>query len=78
METGGRDAMTIEFGKFKGKDIREVPLDYLTWLADSNRNNLAQVENEIERRELGAEREKLEKERRRFDDARAACMQSEG
>jgi hypothetical protein len=36
------------------------------------------VGNEIQRRELGTAREKLEKERRRFDDARAACMQSEG
>jgi len=27
--------MTIDFGKYKGRDIREIPLDYLAWVRDA-------------------------------------------
>jgi hypothetical protein len=41
-------------------------LTNLSWLADTNRNNLAQVENEIERRALGEER-RLEEAQQRLE-----------
>lgn len=43
--------MILQFGKHKGSDIRDVPLEYLEWLADSNRETLEAIEEEIERRE---------------------------
>lgn len=43
--------MTIEFGKYRGYDIREVPVDYLYWLQSRNQQTLDAVNKEIERRE---------------------------
>lgn len=30
--------MVIHFGKFKGKEINEIPSDYLKWLAENCEN----------------------------------------
>lgn len=43
--------MTIEFGKYRGYDIREVPKEYLDWLLDKNRRMVREIEAEIDRRD---------------------------
>ena len=44
--------MVLSYGKYRGTDIREVPRDYLEWLAESNRKTIAAIEAELERRQL--------------------------
>lgn len=42
----------MAFGKYKGTMFCDVPLDYLIFLAESNRKKTKQLEDEIERRQL--------------------------
>lgn len=44
--------MTFEFGKYRGYDIQEVPLDYLEWLLKINKEMIERCEAEIRRREM--------------------------
>lgn len=43
---------TLSFGKHAGKELSDVPGDYLQWLIDSRRKELADFEGELKRREL--------------------------
>ena len=44
--------MILTFGKYSGEDIRDVPREYLEWMADQAKRNLRMFEDEIERRDL--------------------------
>jgi hypothetical protein len=43
--------MTLDFGKYRGYSIRDVPREYLDWLLDSNRRTVREIEAELERRD---------------------------
>ena len=47
--------MKLTFGKHNGKDIRDVPREYLEWLAENCRKQLAEYEAELQRRDELAE-----------------------
>lgn len=42
--------MKLTFGKYNGRDIQAVPGDYLEWLLKNNREMVATLEAELERR----------------------------
>lgn len=42
--------MLLRFGKYKGQQITDVPTEYLEWLVQQNKNTLADIEEELERR----------------------------
>jgi Putative quorum-sensing-regulated virulence factor len=44
--------MILSFGKYEGEDIRDVPREYLEWLADQARRNSKAYDAELERRDL--------------------------
>jgi len=44
--------MLLSFGKYKGQDLSSVPEDYIEWLVDKARNDVATYEGELERRIL--------------------------
>jgi hypothetical protein len=44
--------MTLQYGKHKGRDIRDVPSEYLEWLAETNIQSVHSIEVELKRREL--------------------------
>lgn len=41
----------LQFGKHQGKNIEDVPHDYLLWLRNSTEETLEMCEEEIERRD---------------------------
>ena len=41
----------LEFGKYRGHDIRDVPEDYLQWLIMNSEQTLEMCRRELERRE---------------------------
>lgn len=41
----------LQFGKHQGKDIGDVPQDYLLWLINSTEETLKMIEEELERRD---------------------------
>jgi len=45
--------MTMEFGKYKGEDLTDVPLQYIKWLEQQNITDdlRAELNTEIKRRE---------------------------
>lgn len=43
--------MTLKFGKYNGRDLKEVPIEYLDWLIETYRKSLSEFEAESERRE---------------------------
>ena len=43
--------MVLSYGKHRGKDLQEVPREYLEWLLESSRETAA-VEAELQRRDL--------------------------
>jgi hypothetical protein len=43
--------VTLQFGKYRGCDIRAVPLEYLDWLLQSSRESIHQIGAEIRRRQ---------------------------
>ena len=43
--------MIITFGKHKGKDIRDVPDDYILWLIDRAKEDVVKYSEELRRRE---------------------------
>lgn len=47
--------MIISFGKHAGKDIKDVPTDYLDWLLESNERTIREIKSELKRREEQAE-----------------------
>lgn len=53
LKCGGRCIMRMQFGKYKGMDVLDVPLDYLQWLEEQTFLRPEQrkdVQFEIERR----------------------------
>lgn len=42
---------TLNFGKYAGMDIRDVPLEYLEWLLERTVKSSQDITGEIERRE---------------------------
>jgi hypothetical protein len=44
--------MTLSFGKYSGQDLRDVPRDYIEWLIDMRKKDLAEYEGELARREM--------------------------
>lgn len=42
--------MILRFGKHKGEHISDVPTEYLEWLLSQNKNTVADLEEELERR----------------------------
>ena len=42
--------MILQFGKYKGYDLQQVPDDYLQWIAETQRKTLAEYEAEQTRR----------------------------
>lgn len=48
-------AKILGFGKYAGLDLTEIPQDYLDWLIDSRRKDLAEYEAESQRRETLAQ-----------------------
>lgn len=44
--------MVLNYGKYNGRDIREVPRDYLEWLLESSRKTAEAITAELERRDL--------------------------
>ena len=44
--------MIIKFGKYRGYDITEVPIEYLEWMLEANRRTISEIEEELERRKL--------------------------
>lgn len=46
---------TLSFGKYKGKQVSEVPTEYLLWVRNYDRQSMAEVERVLrERKELAA------------------------
>lgn len=43
---------SLQFGKFAGMDIQDVPRDYLEWLIGTRRKDIDTYESEIARREM--------------------------
>lgn len=43
--------MKFTFGKHKGKDVKQVPREYIEWLIQTCENDLRQYKKEIERRD---------------------------
>jgi uncharacterized protein (DUF3820 family) len=52
-----RGCSIVTFGKYKGKFIKEVPLDYIDWVVNNHidPNTVNLFENELERRERSLE-----------------------
>ena len=44
--------MILTYGKYSGRDIRDVPRDYLEWLVESSRKTAEAISAELERRDL--------------------------
>lgn len=44
--------MVLQFGKYKGQDISQVPLEYVEWLLSKAQQDARIYEAEIERREF--------------------------
>jgi len=42
--------MILQFGKHKGRDIRDVPEDYLRWIIQQQEKTLAEYHDELARR----------------------------
>ena len=47
--------MTIKFGKYAGRDICEVPDDYLDWLISTRKSELNGYQAELDRRQQAKE-----------------------
>jgi N-glycosylase/DNA lyase len=47
--------MMLRFGKYRDRNVRDVPRDYLEWLASSTRQTLEQIEEELTRRDTAEE-----------------------
>ena len=47
--------MKLNFGKYAGCDLRDVPESYLRWLATDSKQRLAVYESELARREMDEE-----------------------
>ena len=43
--------MILEFGKHKGKDLREVPAEYIQWLLAQRKADVSEYEIELARRQ---------------------------
>lgn len=43
--------MIISFGKYKGSDLQDLPEEYLSWLIENKKQDLAVYEAEVLRRE---------------------------
>lgn len=43
--------MILQFGKYKGRDVRDVPEDYLRWIIDHQQKTLNDYQAEIIRRQ---------------------------
>ena len=43
---------SLGFGKYAGMDLRDVPQEYLEWLIQMRKKDLAEYQGELERREL--------------------------
>ncbi len=48
--------MILVFGKYKGRDTREVPSSYLQWLEDTQTNDLERLRDAMEARGLSTHR----------------------
>lgn len=44
--------LNLEFGKYRGWDIEEVPRDYLEWLLDRADKQAEMLRGELERRDM--------------------------
>ena len=44
--------MIIEFGKYKGTKLENVPQEYLLWLLDMRKKDVKLYQDELDRREL--------------------------
>ena len=44
--------MVLTFGKHAGKELGEVPREYVEWLLESRRKDVVLYEQELERRDL--------------------------
>ena len=44
--------MILQFGKYRGCSIRQVPDEYLDWLLKTQKETVQAIETEIERRRL--------------------------
>lgn len=42
----------LTFGKHSGKDLKDVPEDYIQWLIDAREKDLKEYRDELERRKL--------------------------
>jgi hypothetical protein len=47
----GGALMILQFGKFKGYDLQEVPNDYLSWIIETQKKTLSEYEAEQTRRQ---------------------------
>lgn len=45
----------MQFGKWKGLELSQVPADYLQWLIDDNKKTIATYEKELDLRKNKAE-----------------------
>lgn len=43
--------MILQFGKYKGRDLQQVPDDYLSWITEAQKKTLAEYEAEQTRRQ---------------------------
>jgi len=43
--------MILQFGKYKGHDLQQVPDDYLMWLTETQKKTVAEYEAELTRRQ---------------------------
>src|SRR4029077_1717180 len=48
---------TLQFGKYAGTPLADVPADYLAWLIDRNQRDMDIYEKELQRREAVEEAE---------------------
>lgn len=55
--------MILQYGKYRGCDIRDVPLEYLEWLSESNKETQKSLAAELRRRELDEEQDSSMAER---------------
>jgi hypothetical protein len=43
--------MILQFGKYKGYDLRQVPDDYLAWITETQKKTLEEYQAELARRQ---------------------------
>lgn len=46
-------SIRMEFGKYEGENIEDIPEDYLEWLLKRSRHTVVIIDAELKRRESG-------------------------